>query len=151
MFHHRAYSTPEISVLDDLCGSNHFSIVLSLSPNNSTSTPPLWKLHYVDWTKFQCVSQLSDLGIGNISADTFYRFTLFTLLHSCFYPQSSENRKVGRKLRFTDKFKKAIRQRKKDLRAFRCSPTTDNLATLSAEPNPPLCMQYFMAQLCILT
>ena len=49
------------SVHDDLCGSDHFPVILKTNKPNPNSTAKRWKLHKADWSTFGelCERQMS--------------------------------------------------------------------------------------------
>ena len=72
---HHSFSVPEVSICDpshalefewlthnDLCGSDHFPVIIKTSLRDDEPGAEHWKFNRADWVSFrtQCVSQLSD-------------------------------------------------------------------------------------------
>ena len=72
---HHSFSVPDVSICDpslalefdwlthnDLCGSNHFPIILNTSLRDDEPAAEHWKFDKADWMSFRtlCVSRLSD-------------------------------------------------------------------------------------------
>ena len=117
------------SVHDDLCGSDHFPIVLKTNIPTSNSTARRWKLNKADWTTFR------ELCDQNLREDEFELATnpteLFTSklmnIATKTIPTSSTNPRHTSKPWFNDACKEAIKTRKKALRVFSSQPSRQNL------------------------
>ena len=72
---HHSFSVPDLSICDpslvlefdwlthsDLCGNDHFPIILKISPNEDEPAAEHWRFDRADWMSFRtlCVSRLSD-------------------------------------------------------------------------------------------
>lgn len=116
-------------VLDDLCGSDHFPIILNNIGSSIDEPIPKWKLNKADWPKFQtlCATELQDDKF-NESDDPIelYTSTLHMIAEETI-PKTSKNSKRPKKPWYTDDCKDAINQRRAALRKFNARPTTANL------------------------
>ena len=85
---HHSFCVPDISSCDpslivefdlqthnDLCGSDHFSVILRTSPRDDEPSAEHWKVDRADWMSFRtmCMSQLSDELV--LCEDPVARFT----------------------------------------------------------------------------
>jgi ribonuclease HI len=113
------------SVHDDLCGSDHFPIIIK---NNKPAIYPSvakWKLEKADWITFRslCEQQLDNKYIKNIDAFTTELITIAEKTIPKTNPNSSHTKKPW----FDDNCKAAISNRKSSLKLFTKHPTTNNL------------------------
>ena len=116
-------------VSDDLCGSDHFPILVNTTESVDDDKVPRWRLHKADWTKFQqlCAERL-DADKFASAADPMGLFTsiLHDIAEECI-PKTSTKSKRPYYPWFTDDCKHAIKLRKKALAIFKRQPTQTNL------------------------
>lgn len=116
-------------VADDLCGSDHFPIIIKGVHSQQDQRTPKWQLHRADWTKFKelCEDYLT-LETFDDSCDPMDLFTsrLFGIAEQCIPKSSTRPRKIHYPW-FTDDCKKAINARKKALKAFSKNSNQENL------------------------
>ena len=119
----------DFSVHDDLCGSDHFPIVLKTNKPTPNSTARRWKLNKADWSTF---GELCERGMSmdefEHAIDPAEAFTAKLLdIAAQTIPTSSINPKHLSKPWFTDACKEAIKNRKAALKAFNSQPSPHNL------------------------
>ena len=129
--HPNSYLDYEWKVLDDLCGSDHFPIVLT---NNSPILDPLsrYKFNKADWDQFQTLCSQS-LVIEEFEKfrDTIERFSLTLLdIADQSIPKTKPSNKKHDKPWYNDSCKTSVRKRRAALRKFEISPTHENLENL---------------------
>jgi Endonuclease-reverse transcriptase len=114
------------SIHDDLCGSDHFPLIVQGSIPVPTRHVARWKLRKADWDMFreECQTQINTISqnktieqftstLSNIAANTI--------------PKTKDTTKRHRKPWFTDECKQSIINRKKALRDFKNNHTVANL------------------------
>ena len=115
-------------VHDDLCGSDHFPIILEQLSSTCLEKVPRWKFHKADWEAFEmhCESDI-DPGILNVS-DPVKAFTE-AIINAAerTIPKTSTNPKTKSKPWYDGDCREAIRSRKKAERNFNKHPLTVNL------------------------
>ena len=114
------------SVHDDLCGSDHYPVILKNDKPLASQTVKKWKLSKADWNTYNemCKHQLNlDSNIENI---TKFSDTLTSIAQKTI-PQTSGKPKRISKPWFDADCKSAIKSRKAAVEEFNRSPTTDNL------------------------
>lgn len=120
------------SVLSDLCGSDHYPIVISNNIPIATPTAQTFKLNKADWSSFEsiCEDSLLEEKITN-SVDPVGTFSI-ALLDAAkkSIPRSSLSTKTIRKPWFNSTCKTVVAERKKALRAFVSAPSPQNLTNL---------------------
>ena len=114
-------------VFDDLCGSDHFPVVLENLGAPISDHIPRWKLHKANWDKFQSLS-LQTLTTDKVKncTDSLLYFTsqVLEIAEECI-PKSSANH--SKKTFFDEECNNAIKARKTALRRFKNNPTNANL------------------------
>ena len=110
-------------VYEDLCGSDHYPIVLK-NGNTEHTHPSRWKLNKADWNKFQTLC--SDLLIRD-NVDNVETFTeiLVSIAKECVPKNTTPNKK--NKPWFDKNCKEVLKNRKSALKKFKKEPTTQNL------------------------
>jgi len=113
----------------DLCGSDHFPIILENDGPPSLERVQRWKLAKADWDTFQCLcsTRLQQPAM----ADTDDPMSLFTSILKDIadetIPKTSATPKRIRKPWFNDTVKTVIKERNRVLERFKREPTKDNL------------------------
>ena len=117
------------TVHDDLCGSDHFPILIEdVIPSNDNKNQN-WKLNKADWNLFKnlCIDNIEENILINES-DPILKFTNIVLENSeKAIPKTSTNSKKIKKPWFNDTCKEAIKNRKKAEKRFNLSPSNTNL------------------------
>ena len=113
-------------VHDDLCGSDHFPIIIRMIKPVHIQTPVRWKLHKADWETFTslCKEQLN--STDNISNIEHFTDQLVEISNKTI-PKTSDKPKKFKPVWFTENCTAAIKERKKSLHQFQINRTTDNL------------------------
>ncbi len=132
-----AITTPSIMsdlswyVHDDLCGSDHFPIILQNSKPGPSERIPNWKLNKADWTLFSrlCSSSLATTTVSCVEVNPIEQFTknLISIAESTI-PKTSAFPKRQPKPWFNEECRAAIKERRKSLNNFKKVPTQDNLS-----------------------
>ena len=117
------------TVHDDLCGSDHFPILIEdITPSNNNQNQN-WKLSKADWNLFNklCNETIKEDTLINID-DPISKFsnTLLEISEKCI-PKTSTNPKKIKKPWFNDDCKEAIKSRKKAEKRFNLYPLNTNL------------------------
>ena len=116
-------------VHDDLCGSDHFLIILESLHSTVGERPTRYKFDKADWPRYEqmCRENLQTEMIRN-STDPILKFneTVISIGDETI-PKTSTNPKHPGKSWFNDECKDAIKNRKKAERRFEKHPTSDNL------------------------
>ena len=119
------------TVHDDLCGSDHYPIIVKCSKPQGIQAVQRWKLTKADWDSFSvlCEQRLTAERFGTVvnEAETFTT-SLQEIAHTTI-PKSKISSKTVCKPWFNEDCKTAICERKKALRALESSPTAQNLST----------------------
>ena len=139
---HHSFSVPDLSICDpslvlefdwlthnDLCGSDHFPIVLTTSHKEDESAAEHWRFDRADWMSFRtlCASRLS--GELALSEDPVAQFTdTLTEIANENIPKShiSKN-KLLKAPWFNDACKQAIKERQKAQRKHFRNPNAENV------------------------
>ena len=104
---------------NDLCGSDHFPIILKTSPNEDEPAVEHWRLDRADWMSFrtQCASRLS--GELALLEDPVAQFTdtLIEIANETILKSHNYKNKLPKVPWFNDAGKQAIKERKKAQRA----------------------------------
>ncbi|XP_063436487.1 uncharacterized protein LOC134717918 [Mytilus trossulus] len=116
-------------VHDDLCGSDHFPIVLEHLFNSAQQRVPRWKLDKADWSLFEnlCRAELQSKMFETVQDPILTFNTVLTSIADRTIPKTSANPKHPSKPWFDDACDQAIGDRKKSERRFNQQPTTENL------------------------
>jgi len=120
------------NVHDDLCGSDHFPIILN--PLNASPTPETqrWKLDKADWDSFSELCS-TDIVFEDIihNANPIESFTdILIKIAGKTIPKTSKKPKIIRKPWFDDDCKNAISERKEALKRFKLNPCSTTLSNL---------------------
>lgn len=117
-------------VHDDLCGSDHFPIVLEHLFTSAQQRVPRWKLDKADWSLFEnlCQAELQSKMFETVHDPILTFNTVLTSIADRTIPKTSANPKHPSKPWFDDACDQAIGDRKKSERRFNQQPTTENLS-----------------------
>jgi len=112
--------------LDDLCGSDHYPILISYGSIETSSAIPSWKLRKADWPSFSNeASEQLCFSIPHMSLDEFSDKLLTIAKNNI--PKSKFSVRKHNTVWFNDTCKEAINKRKKALRKVKSSPTSKNI------------------------
>ena len=115
------------NVHDDLCGSDHYPIILKGRSAPIDDHVPRWKLHKANWIQFNSLA-LQELTMDMIQNSTdplsYFSNAILEIAHVCI-PKTSNNHSC--KTFITEECNNAIKARKAALRRFKCNPTKENL------------------------
>ena len=118
------------NVHDDLCGCDHFPILLNTIGPDIDEPVSRWKLNKANWTHVQtlCTTRLLDDAVRK--ADDPIKSFASILIHIAeeTVQKTSLKSKKAKRPWFIDDCKTAIKQRKGALRQFNNRPTHDNLS-----------------------
>ena len=115
-------------VHDDLCGSDHFPVLLKNDSSPPVDFVPRWNFSKANWELFQsqCVSKLYPEKFKDID-DPIAEFSSVLLqIAEDSIPKTSGSGKRNRPW-FNDDCKKSIKERKAALRQFDITPTSEHL------------------------
>ena len=119
----------EWNIHEDLCGSDHFPVILTSNAVEEEATPNRWNFKKADWLSFQvqCTSELTEEAV--ISAgDPAGQFTdLLIKAANKTIPKTHFSKKLPKVPWFNDSCKRAIKDRKKAQRKFFSNPTLSNV------------------------
>lgn len=117
-------------VHDDLCGSDHFPIVLEHLFTSAQQRVPRLKLDKADWSLFEnlCQAELQSKMFETVQDPILTFNTVLTSIADRTIPKTSANPKHPSKPWFDDACDQAIGDRKKSERRFNQQPTTENLS-----------------------
>ena len=139
---HHSFSVPHLSICDpslvlefdwlthnDLCGSDHFLVILKTSPNEDEPAAEHWRFDRADWMSFRtlCASRLS--GEVALSEDPVAQFTdtLIEIANETIPKSHISKNNLPKVPWFIDACKQAIKERKKAERNLFRNPTAENL------------------------
>ena len=113
---------------DDLCGSDHFPIIMKNIGSPLKESTPRWKLNKANWEKFELLCDTRITSNITHNNDPILEFTsiLYSIAEECI-PKSSCNPKHQPKPWYNDECKEAIKKRKSALRRFKNHPNSENL------------------------
>ena len=116
-------------VHDDLCGSDHFPVLLNNIGPDPDEPVSRWKLNKANWAQFQTLSTTRLLEDTVRKADDPIESFASILINIAeeTVPKTATKSKKAKKPWFTEDCKTAIKQRKGALRQFNNRPTHDNL------------------------
>ena len=117
-------------VLDDLCGSDHFPIVIKHQRPATGGREPGWRLKKADWHSFRalCDERLTADIHNSPEAIASFTDTLLSIADET-VPKSSATPKHIVNPWLDADCEKAIKDRKKAERKFNRQPTAENLTT----------------------
>lgn len=123
------------NVHDDLCGSDHFPIIITNSKPLPPNTVPKWKLHKADWSTFQeMCSQHLNTNNFKPNHDPVASFTTVLVgIAEKTVPKTKPNLNCVKKPWFNDSCRLALCMRKRALHIFTTSPITQNLTNFKIE------------------
>ena len=117
---------------DDLCGSDHFPIILESLHSTVGERPTRYKFDKADWPRYEqmCRENLQTKMIRN-STDPILKFneTVISIADETI-PKTSTNPKHPGKPWFNDECKDAIKNRKRPNDGSKNIPTSDNLGNI---------------------
>ena len=116
----------EWNIHEDLCGSDHFPVILTSNAVEEEATPNRWNFKKADWLSFQaqCSSELTEEEV--MSAGQFTDLPIQAADKTI--PKIHFSKKKLPKIPwFNDSCKKAIKERKKAQRKFFSNPTLSNV------------------------
>jgi len=119
-------------VEEDLCGSDHFPIILNIIAPVSNKKSTKWQLHRADWVSYttMCEAQLNSNNYDEtLDPVEYLTSTITTIANKCI-PKSTTNSLIKRKPWFNDQCKAAITERKRALQKFKTQPNHENLSFL---------------------
>ena len=118
------------SVWEDLCGSDHFPIVVRYDTPQKGDREQRWRLKKADWHSFRALCNQSFTAEETADPDAIGHFTSTILsIADKAVPKTSTSPKCITNPWYDDDCKKAIKERKKALRKFNRYPTAENLNT----------------------
>lgn len=119
-------------VHDDLCGSDHFPIIISQSNSQLIPETQRWKLEKADWDTFADLSSTElvcdDIMLNSNPIESFTEVLLSIAERTI--PKTSKEPRIIRKPWFNDECKTAISERKNALRKFKLNPSPNTLSNL---------------------
>lgn len=118
----------EWSVLDDLCGSDHFPVLLTFPDIVCARTKrPRWILNKADWASYRDLALPPDVQFESIDllVENFSKNIIESARSTI--PMSSESITKRKVPWWNSDIANAIKHRKTALRRFKRSPTIDNL------------------------
>ena len=105
----------EWNIHEDLCGSDHFPVILTSNAVEEEATPNRWNFKKADWLSFQaqCSSELTEEEVMS-AEDPAGQFTdLLIQAADKAIPKTRFSKKLPKVLWFNDRCKKTIKERKK--------------------------------------
>ena len=115
------------AVHDDLCGSDHFPLIIQSHTPLKLQSISRWKLHKADWDTY--IQKCSVLVNEQSSIHSIPEFTdAIISIAATVIPKSNSSSKHRRKSWFTWECKIAVNNRKKALQIFNHNPTSLNLS-----------------------
>ena len=114
---------------DDLCGSDHFPVLLNNIGPDVDEPVSRWKLNKANWAQFQTLRTTRLLEDTVRKADDPIESFASILINIAeeTVPKTATKSKKAKNSWFTEDCKTAIKQRKGALRQFNHRPTHDNL------------------------
>ena len=125
-------------VHDDLCGSDHFPIIINKTNPTPVPETQRWKLDKTDWDSYQslCLTELvPDELIKSVNPIQLFTDKLLSIAEITI-PKTSKQPRILRKPWFDDACKRAVNERKQALKNFKSQPcltTLSNLRVLRAK------------------
>ena len=120
------------NVHDDLCGSDHFPVILSTSASVPQPSTPRWNMHKADWGTFRLLCQ-AELRYDphDITTNSLENFSATLLSIATETIPKTLNQQHRQSVPwFNDSCKSAVADRKCSLQAFTKNPTNRNLTHL---------------------
>lgn len=118
-------------VVDDLCGSDHFPITVTLSSDHVHQNTKKWLLKKANWAQFECLcwNELNPTKESSIDSMKWFTNTLLEIARKTI-PLSKPKAHKHKTPWFNETCKAAIKSRKKAEKLFNIHPTTENLTKL---------------------
>jgi len=114
----------EWQVYNDLCGSDHYPLIIRFQGNNHIEALPSWKLGKADLASF--VGEANNrLSISHNGIDHYCATLLFFAAETI--PESRKATYNRNTIWFNDECRDAINTRKRSLRKVSSLPTTENV------------------------
>ena len=115
-------------VHSDLCGSDHFPILISTSIVMDDQFPPNWRFNNVDWSSFAnlCSIEINDDILDYVDPIARLTSRIIDIAYST-VPVTYFSKRRKSKPWFNENCKRVINSRIKALRNFTAHPTTQNL------------------------
>jgi len=115
------------SVHEDLCGSDHYPVVITTTQSYDHDTLSSWKLDKADWCTYS-ESCSEELTIANIEDTSINSFTekLIAIAENTI-PKSKPRKRTVITVWYNSDCKEAIRRRRKALKRAEISPTAENI------------------------
>jgi len=115
------------SVHEDLCGSDHYPVVITTTQSYDHDALPSWKLDKADWCTFSEACS-EELTIANIEDSSIGSFTeKLTAIAENTIPKSKPHKRTVNTVWCNSDCKEAIRHRRKAQKRAEISPTTENM------------------------
>ena len=119
----------EWNIHEDLCGSDHFPVILTSNAVEEEAAPNRWNFKKADWLSFQvqCTSELMEEVVMS-AEDPASQFTdLLIKAANKAIPKTHFSKKLPKVRWFNDSCERAIKERKKAQRKFFSNPTLSNV------------------------
>ena len=119
-------------VHNDLCGSDHFPIVLSSTSKNSENSSSIFNLKKTNWTAYKnlCLSNITPEILDSDDPVSVFTSKILDIANACIPKLSIQSKRLPRTPWFTAACSEAIKNRKKAYRKFNRQPTLENLLLL---------------------
>ena len=118
----------EWNIHEDLCGSDHFPVILTSNAVEEEAAPNRWNFKKADWLSFQvqCTSELAEEAVMS-AEDPAGQFTDLLKAANNAIPKIRFSKQLPKVPWFNDSCKRAIKERKKAQRKFFSNPTLSNV------------------------
>lgn len=115
-------------VCDDLCGSDHFPLIITKTAADTQQRPQKWKLEKANWYSFQalCYERLDGKQQDKENPIKWFTEKIIEIADES-VPKTSTKQSKRRNPWFDDQCKELIKARKKAVRCFQKHPTSENL------------------------
>ena len=109
----------EWNIHEDLCGNDHFPVILTSNAVEEDAAPNRWNFKKADWLSFQaqCSSELTEEAVMS-AEDPAGQFTDLIQAAGKAIPKTRFSKKHPKVPWFNDSCKKSIKERKKAQRKF---------------------------------
>ena len=114
---------------EDLCGSDHFPVILTSNAVKEEAAPNRWNFEKADWLSFQvqCTSELTEEAVMSAEDPAGQFADLLIKAANKAIPKTHFSKKKKKVPWFNDSCKRAIKERKKAQRKFCSNPTLSNV------------------------
>ena len=122
----------EWNIHEDLCGSDHFPVILTSNTVEEEAAPNRWNFKKADWLSFQpqCSSELTEEAVMS-AEDPASQFTdLLIQAADKAIPKMRFSKKLPKVPWFNNNCKKAIKERKKAQQKVFSNPMLSNVQNL---------------------